>query len=173
MTMIDGYVEQLRPYVQSVGLTAQTYAERMCARLDQIYEAVKENDVWVSSGLELFYQPAVQASLRVTTLGTDDMWILTSISRGSTVNPGYVRLDDRPIFILAAGQATNGATPIYIPGPGELSVDTDVTATSVAAQFYRFTRRASNATNRLGFGNPLPEASRKGITPTHRHAGSM
>jgi hypothetical protein len=173
MTIVDGYVDQLKPHMQRVGLTAQAYAERICSRLDLIYESVRENGVWSDRGLEFFYHPAVQASERITTLATDDMWVLTSYSRGSTVNVGYVRLDQKPILLLAAGVTGIGSSPIYIPGPGELTVDTDVAATTVTIQFRRYARRASNNSNRLGFGDPLPEVDRMGVTPTYRHSGAM
>lgn len=173
MAIIDGYVEQLRPYLQQVGVSAQSYAERICSRLDFIYEAVREKEVWVDNGLEFFYQPSVQASLRLKTLGSDDMWVLNSVSRGSTANATYLRLDDRPILILAIGETGVGTSPIYIPGPGEITIDTDVAGTAVTAQFRRYARRASTKTNRLGFGEPSPEQDRMGVTPPSRHAGAM
>lgn len=171
MNLIDRYIEDLKPHVQVIGLHAQSYTERVIARLDGIREAVEDKQVWVDNGSYTFNADVLTSTI-IDNLRTDELWILNSISAASVANPIRVRLDGKVVYQLPANQVV-GLIAVYFIGPGDLSVEVDTTATNLSVQFKRFSRRTSVRSNRLGFEQPVPEVDRMGMAENHRHAGAM
>lgn len=174
MQIIDKYIAQYGPGARRIGETAQSYAERILARLDYIAESVSpQQNGWVDSGLfDHFGALTAGTDFRLATLDSSEAWQLNAITRSVPLSNVIVTIDGRPRFFLSAGQVPAVAQPLILTGPGDVILQTD-TNTDIALQFRRYSRAHSVRRNGGGFTNPGMEIDRNGLAEGSRHATTI